>query len=217
MQELGSIIASVFGVFLVMGVGAACRSFGWLTAEADRSMANLTANILLPAYFVHQFSQNEDIGSLATAWHAPLFGFVSTAAGLGIAFFFARSFGKWFGLKNESSQRAFALCAGIGNYGYIPLPLTERFYPTAMIDLILHNLGVTIALWSIGIAIISGSGSDGWKKPLTSPPLWAVLFSIFLSTMGWANSIPASDRDRHRNTRLMRDPDGFVAQRGNHH
>lgn len=191
MQEFWPIIASVLGVFLVIGVGAACRSVGWLSAEADRSLANLTANLLLPMYFIHQFSRNENIGAISTAWQAPAFGFASTAIGLGIAFLFAKTAGRLFGLVSDSSQRAFALCTGICNYGYIPLPLAERFYPTAMIDLILHNIGVTMALWSVGVAIISGSGGDGWKKPFTSPPLWAVLFSIFLSSMGWADSIPA--------------------------
>lgn len=191
MQDFWPIIASVLGVFLVIGVGAACRSARWLTAEADRSLANLTANILLPAYFIHQFSKSEEIGSISTAWQPPLFGFLSTAAGLGIAFLFARTCGRWCGLTKDSSQRAFALCAGICNYGYIPLPLSEQFYETAVIDLILHNVGVTVALWSVGIAIISGSGGNGWKKTLISPPLWAVMFSILLSSMGWAQSIPA--------------------------
>ncbi|MCA9137477.1 MAG: AEC family transporter [Planctomycetales bacterium] len=190
MQEFWPIIASVLGVFLVIGVGALCRSVGWLTAEADRTLANLTANIMLPAYFVHQFSRSTEIGAISTAWQPPLLGFATTAIGLGIALLFAKTIGRWFGLVSDSSQRAFALVAGICNYGYIPLPLAEQFYKSAMIDLILHNVGVSIALWSIGIAIISGSGSDGWKKAVFSPPLWAVAFSIFLSTMGWAQSIP---------------------------
>ncbi|WP_286177755.1 AEC family transporter [Rhodopirellula sp. JC639] len=191
MQDFWPIIASVLGVFLVMGVGAACRSVGWLTAEADRTLANLAANVMLPAYFIHQFSQSSEIGKIATAWQPPLFGFVSTCIGLLLAYGFARSvLGRWFGLVGDSSQRAFALCAGICNYGYIPLPLAEQFYPTAMIELILHNVGVSIALWSLGIAIISGSGGDGWKKVLSSPPLWAVVISIVLSAMGWAQSIP---------------------------
>lgn len=191
MQDFLPIIASVLGVFLVIGVGAACRSLGWLTTEADRTLANLTANVMLPAYFIHQFSRNAEIGTISSAWQPPLFGFLSTSIGLMVALLFARTMGRWFGLLTDSSHRAFALCAGICNYGYIPLPLTEQFYPTALIDLILHNVGVSMALWSVGIAVISGTGGDGWKKPLLSPPLWAVVFSIFLSSMGWAHRIPA--------------------------
>ncbi|KAA5540197.1 malate permease [Roseiconus nitratireducens] len=190
MQDLWPIIASVLGVFLVMGIGAACRHLGWLTAEADRTLANLTANVMLPAYFIHQFSRSEEIESIATAWQPPVFGFVATAVGFGVALLFARTCGPWLGLTTDASQRAFALCAGICNYGYIPLPLAEEFYPSAVIELILHNVGVDVALWSIGIAIIGGTAGSGWKKPLTSPPLWAVIISITLSQLSLVRYIP---------------------------
>lgn len=192
MQDLLPIIASVLGVFLVMAVGAACRHVGWLTTEADRSLANLTANVMLPAYFIHKFAQAGALGSISTAWQPPLVGFLSTAIGFAVALAFARTAGRWFGLVTDGSQRAFALCAGICNYGYIPLPLAEEFHETAVIDLILHNVGVDLALWSVGIGIISGFGSGGWKRPLKSPPLWAVTFSIAISMMGLTQYIPPS-------------------------
>ncbi|MCC9600394.1 AEC family transporter [Stieleria sp. JC731] len=191
MEEFSPIIASVIGVFLVMGVGAACRWAGWLTAEADRTMANLTANVLLPAYFLMKFSSGEQIDSISTTWQAPLMGFLTTAVGFAAALLLARKLGPRIGLKTDASQRAFALCAGICNYGYIPLPLADAFYKTAVIELIVHNVGVSIALWSIGISIISGSGGDGWKKTLTSIPLWAVILSIAMSLVGLTERIPA--------------------------
>lgn len=191
MIELWPIIASVLGVFLVMGVGAACRQLKWLTAEADRTLANLTANVMLPAYFIHQFSKEGEIASVATAWQPPLFGFVTTVLGFGIALAIARTLGPWVGLKSDAAQRAFALSAGICNYGYFPLPLAEQFYESAVIDLIIHNVGVDIALWSVGIMIIADSGGKTWLKPLKSPPLWAVVVSILLSQIGLSKVVPA--------------------------
>ncbi|MEO1527821.1 MAG: AEC family transporter [Planctomycetota bacterium] len=191
MFELWPIIASVLGVFLVMGVGAACRQLKWLTAEADRTLANLTANVMLPAYFVHQFSKDGEIASVATAWQPPVYGFAMTVLGFCLALAIARTVGPWVGLRNDAAQRAFALSAGICNYGYIPLPLAEQFYPTAVIDLILHNVGVDMALWSVGIMIIASSSGRTWLKPLKSPPLWAVVVSILLSQIGLTKVVPA--------------------------
>ena len=214
------IIASVLGVFLIIGLGAACRQANWLTREADRSLTNLITRVLLPLYFVDKIlnigvsssgasitegAPARDVSSLAmlvTPLIPPLFGFAATAAGFAIAFLFARQIGPRIGMVTESSQRAFALCVGICNYGYIPYPLAERFYPDAMIELILHNVGVELALWSIGILIISGgrdskleSGDEStlaspWKRMLLSGPLLAVLIASTLRAAGADQWIP---------------------------
>jgi len=189
MNDLWPMIASVLGVFLMMGLGAACRRSGWLTPEADRSLANLTKNLLLPAYLFSKMLGGDSIGSIGQTWAPPLFGFVATAVGFGLAFGLARTIGPRLGLDTDGKQRAFGLCAGIANYGYIPLPLAERLYPEALVELILHNVGVELALWSIGFAIVSGKGF-GWKSAITSPPLLAVIAGISLRQLGDESTLP---------------------------
>ncbi|KAA1257767.1 Membrane transport protein [Rubripirellula obstinata] len=204
------IIASVFGVFLIIATGAVCRQCNWLTREADRSLTNLTTRVLLPMYFVNKIlnigvtgeSVPESSSSILLLI-PPAFGFVATASGFAIAYFLARQIGPKIGIVTDASQRAFALCVGICNYGYIPYPLAERFYPDAMIDLILHNVGVELALWSIGILIISGGevasralnhGSaivPAWKRVLFSGPLLAVVVATLLRAIGAGPWIPS--------------------------
>ena len=222
------IIASVLGVFLIIGLGAACRKLNWLTREADRSLTSVITRVLLPLYFVNNIlsigvssavtspsvadgsaasraDATGDVSSLATLLAPlipPLFGFAATAAGFWIAFLFARQLGPLVGMVTDSSQRAFAICVGICNYGYIPYPLAERFYPDAMIELILHNVGVELALWSIGLLIVSGGSAANadnsseskfdppWKRVLLSGPLLAVLVASMLRVTGAAPWIP---------------------------
>ena len=107
MHEMWPIIASVLGVFLVMGVGAFARHRDWLTQEADRSLANLTANVLLPAYFIQKILFDSQYESAGLAWAPPVFGFLTTAAGFLLATAFARVAGAWVGLTSDASQRAF--------------------------------------------------------------------------------------------------------------
>ncbi len=190
MDDLWPIITSVLGVFLVMAIGGLCRRRDWLTPEADRSLANLTANVLLPAYFIDRILAGDQLNSLSVAWAPPVFGFVTTALGFALTYWFARSLGRLLGLDTDAKQRAFALCVGICNYGYIPLPLAERFYPDAVIDLILHNVGVDLALWTVGIAIISGSAGGGWKRALLSPPFLAVIFSSLVRQFSLVELVP---------------------------
>lgn len=190
MQDLWPIVTSVLGVFLIIGIGGLCRRLDWLTPESDRSLASLAANVMLPAYFIHHILSSENFAALSQAWAPPAFGFVSTLAGFGIALLFSRVLGKHIGLDTDSKQRAFALCVGIANYGYIPLPLAEQFYPAALVSLILHNVGVDLALWSVGIAIISGTSDGGWKRAVLSAPFLAVIFAFTLRQLGWGQFIP---------------------------
>lgn len=213
LSNIGMIISSVLGVFLIMSVGAFCRTRHWLTREADMSLAKITANVLLPALFLDRILTDETLGSLATAWTAPALGFAFTAGGFIAAWFTAKWIGPWVGLVNDAQRRAFAVCAGICNYGYIPLPLAQIFYKQAEVDLIFHNVGVDLALWSVGIAIVSGgtaqaSRLDRSREPakrstfkkwsvqllpaLTSAPLIAVATAVTIRSLGWETAIPDS-------------------------
>ncbi|MGI9468066.1 MAG: AEC family transporter [Rubripirellula sp.] len=190
MNDLWPIVTSVLGVFLVIMIGAICRRMGWIAPEADHSLASLITHVLLPAYFVSRILAGPPFESSLSAWQPPAFGFGMTALGFGLAFLFARQLGPRIGLNSDSQQRAFALCVGICNYGYIPLPLAETFYPDAVVPLILHNVGVDLALWSVGVAIISGGSGKAWYKVLISPPFIAVIVACCVKPFVGPAQIP---------------------------
>ncbi len=215
-MQFGQIVASVLGVFLIISIGAICRSRKWLSREADFSLAKITANVLMPALFLDRILNDPTLESLSTAWVPPLFGFGFTAGGILLAWGTAKLIGPWFGLTTDLQQRAFAICAGICNYGYIPLPLAQIFYPLAEVDLILHNVGVDLALWSVGVAIVAGGvpakdtdhdanrtsenqrakTRTGWFQlflpAITSAPLIAVAVALTLRATHWNEMIPPS-------------------------
>ena len=192
MADIWPIFTSVLGVFLVMAIGGGCRLSHWLTRQADRSLANVATNILLPAYFADRIIRGETFaaGPGGVSWTSPALGFAVTAIGFAVAYLFARSFGPKVGLDTASKQRSFGLCAGICNYGYIPLPLAEKFYPDAVIDLILYTVGVELALWTIGIAIISGTGHGNWKRALRSIPFLAVVAATVVRQFATVDDLP---------------------------
>ncbi|QDT11741.1 AEC family transporter [Planctomycetes bacterium K23_9] len=188
--NLWPIISSVFGVILVMVIGGGCRRAGWLTREADRSLARLTTNLLIPSFFLDRILYGTSTDTLAVAWMPPVVGFVTTTVGFMLALWFARLVGPAIGLDTDAKQRAFGLCAGICNYGYIPLPLAEKFYENAVVDLILHNVGVDLALWSVGLAVLCGSSANGWRQALTNPPLIAVVLAIVIKHVVGVGVVP---------------------------
>jgi len=96
------------------------------------------------------------------------------------------------GLRDPVIQNTFVFTVGIANYGYIPLPLAEQFFPQAVVPLLIHNVGVDIAMWSLGILIISGDIRNGWKRVVYSPPLWAMLVAVTIRQLGFAPLLPPS-------------------------
>lgn len=192
MSDLWPITSRVLGVFLVMVVGALGRRIGWLTTESDRSLANLTASVLLPSLFFHRIVTSEQFSSLGETWGAPAIGFAFTSLGFVIGAGTAWLIGPWIGLNDGASRRAFALCVGICNYGYIPLPLAEYFYPDSVVTLIVHNVGVDLALWSVGVLVLSGSLTTHWKRAVFSPPLMAVVLAMLVRQTGCDRWIPDS-------------------------
>jgi malate permease and related proteins len=189
--EFLSIASTVSGVFLVMAMGGFARYKKWFTSEVDRSMAGFTSNVLIPSLFFHRIMTDTKLSTNLEAWVPALFGFGLTALGLVFAALIVRAIGTRFGVINDSQRRTFSLCSGMANYGYIPIPLAEVFYPTCIVTLLVHNVGVDMALWSIGLFIISGTGiRNSWKRMVFSPPLLAVAIALTVRQLGIGHWIP---------------------------
>ena len=174
-----------------MAVGAFARFMRWFTSEVDRSLAGFTTNVLLPAFFFHRIMTDTNLSTSLSAWTPSLYGAGLTAFGFGISLSVVWLFGRWFGLNELSERRSFALCAGIANYGYIAFPLAEAFYPGCVVALLVHNVGVDMALWSIGLFIISGQGlKKSWRRVVFSPPLVSVVIALTIRQLGGQAFIP---------------------------
>lgn len=191
MNDILAIVSSVVGVFVVMLLGGMCRRLGWLPRECDQVIAKIITHVLLPAYFISRIVGGPAFGFDASTWLPPTFGFALTGLGFGIGLAVARLIGPRLGLKNDSQQRAFALCVGICNYGYIPLPLAESFYPDAVTPLILHNVGVELALWSLGVAVVSGGAGQAWHRVLLSSPFLAVMIACSVKLVSGDATFPS--------------------------
>lgn len=179
--DILSVISTVVSVFMVMSVGGLARKWNWIASDSDRSLAVLTKSVLMPALFFHRIMTDRALSMQIDAWLPALYGFGCTAIGILIAGGIAKLFGGPFGVQSDSQQRTFAFCAGIDNYGYIPIPIAEAFFPGSVVTLVIYNVGVDTALWSVGLFVISGQGlRASWKRVLLSPPLLAVILAVTL-------------------------------------
>jgi len=166
-SEYFPLLAAVAPVFVIIAIGWLIRRIGWLNEEADASLLRVIVNLLYPCLILDTILGNRALEKAGNILLAPVVGFTTVALGYAVSYFAAPLFG-----ATESRQRrTFAFTTGIYNYGYLALPIAQtRFGPETSGVLFIHNVGVEIALWTVGIMVISGAtDGGGWRKILNGP------------------------------------------------
>ena len=196
MSQWWLIVSEVLKLFGIVGIGAGARQVGWLTREADQSLLKLVIRVLLPALILDVILGTEYAGEMkkgvftimnhrmpregALSMHcSATAGLVAALAGVRI------------GLRSPEGRRTFAFSVGMYNYGYVPIPLAAALFgkdTTAV--LFVHNMGVELALWGVGIVVLSGGFAAGWWKRLLNPPLLAIVAGLGCNATGLDAHVP---------------------------
>ena len=189
MNEFLTVLTAVLPVFAIMGIGLWLRWRGWLSADADASLMRVTINLLLPSLIFDSVLGNAALRRPENLLLPPLVGFGMVAVGVGVAWLFAGVAG----LRTKSEQRTFAFLTGLQNYGYLAIPLCVTLFDSGTTGvLFVHNVGPETAMWTLGVAMLSGRGlAGGWKK-IINAPLAALLLALGLNFLGIIFTPPAS-------------------------
>ncbi|MFA9477012.1 AEC family transporter [Phycisphaerales bacterium AB-hyl4] len=189
-----TMISAVLAIFGIAALGLMTRRLNWLTEKADNTLLRLVVNLLMPCLILDVILGNERLLSPSDFALPPIVGFLSIVLGFAVAAG-AAHFLRWLpGMQTRAQRRTFVLCVGIYNYGYIPIPLATALFDDGLAVvgvLFVHNMGVEIALWTVGILVISGNLGRDWWKRLFNPPLLAILAAIVLNLLGLYVYVPA--------------------------
>jgi hypothetical protein len=176
----------ILPVFLVIASGYVLRRAGIFTEEGDRSLLGVLVNLFVPCLALDVIIGNEALERPANWIFPPLFGFLVPALGYLVCLGGARLF-----LRDIKKARTFASVAGLQNYGYIPLPICLALFDRDVVGVLLaFNMGVDIAMWTLGVALMPGGAKSDWKKILLSPPIVSVAAGIALNAMGAGHWVP---------------------------
>ena len=188
MNEFLTVLTAVLPVFGIMVIGLTLRRRGWLSADADASLMRVTINLLLPSLIFDSVLGNAALRRPENLLLPPLAGFGMVAISVGVAWLFARAAG----LRTKPEQRTFAFLTGLQNYGYLTIPLCMTLFDSGTTGvLFVHNVGPEMAMWTIGVAMLSGRGLvGGWRKILNAP-LVALLLALGLNFLGMIFTPPA--------------------------
>ena len=186
-MTIGSLFILILPVFALIAVGVALRRFHWIEGAAEASMIRLVVQVCMPCLVFDTILGNTSLRDPANLLLPPLAGFVTTVAGLGVAYFV----GLRIGLGKGTGLRTFALSAGICNYAYLPLPIVGGIWGEKAQGVVLvHNMGVELALWSVGLLVLTGASPlEGWRR-LVSPMLLTLVAAVAINVTGLAPQVP---------------------------
>jgi predicted permease len=181
-----TIFSAIVPVFLVIATGFLFHRRGWLSEETETGMMKLGMNLLAPCLILSLVPGNPALAKASTAAWAVGLGFGLVLSGLLLAWLG----GLASGLRVGTGLRTFAISSGIQNYGFIALPLLVDLFPgnegpsgLAFI----FGIGVEIAMWTAGIAILTGKAG---LRALVNGPFIAAIASIALNDTGLFRFIP---------------------------
>jgi predicted permease len=186
-MTFGELFRLILPVFALIAVGVALRRSHWIEGAAEASMVRLVVYVCMPCLVFDTIIGNASLREPANLLLPPLAGFALTAAGIGVAYAAARVAG----LRRGTGLRTFALSAGVCNYSYLPLPIIGGLWGARTQGVLLvHNMGVDMAIWSVGLMVLTGgSVRDNWGR-IASPMLVTLVLSVAINLSGLAGSVP---------------------------
>jgi hypothetical protein len=175
------VVASVLPVYLLIVTGALLRWTGIVRKEHDEGVMRVVYTVMLPCFMLDKILGSAVLKSGVVVLSAIGLGFGLLLVGIAIG----AVVGRLIGLERGTGMRTFALASGCQNFGFTAAPVVEIIWSTGALALLfVHNIGVELAMWSVGVMIMSGESGIRWRK-LVNGPVIAVLGGLLLVALGW--------------------------------
>ena len=172
------IIAAIVETFGMFGIGAALRHYRLLRGEELGRLSTIILDLLFPMLIFSSLVTQLKVDRLREFWSLPLIGFALMAFGgvLGLVLHF--------GMKDrqDGRQATFMHFCAINNYSFLPLIVIDNLWGGGYLPLLfILNVGSTVGLWTIGIALLSGGGMRQAMKNIFNPNLIAVAAGLLVA------------------------------------
>lgn len=188
-MNFANILLAALPVFLIVGVGYCTRIFGVVNDDSEQSIMKLIVNVLYPCFIISSVSGNVALQQVDVVASSIAAGFGLTVAALMIA----KGLGHAMKIDPVDGINTFCVATAIQNYGFIPIPLIKALFGESATEtlgvLFVHNLGLELAMWTIGIILLSGTMKGAWKRLINGPTI-AIIAGLFINFTGLYELIP---------------------------
>ncbi|MGJ8677606.1 MAG: AEC family transporter [Akkermansiaceae bacterium] len=188
MQESLLVLIAVFPVYVVVALGVGLRYKKILNPEMDKGIIFVAVHICFPCLILDKMLGAEVLQGSSVAFSSAAMGLGLILAGMLLAWVTSALLG----LSVGAGRRTFTVSTGIQNYGYFAIPLIAHLFPddNVMAVLFTHNLGVEIAMWIVGVMILSGDTRPTWRVFIKGP-IMAMVLGILLTTTRTDHLVPS--------------------------
>lgn len=160
---------------------------GWVGPHVRQPLMRMIIWVFFPAMIFSRVSGNPLIASGSQALLYLGAGFVMIVTGYAVA----TLIGSMFKVPAGAARRTFAFSAGVNNFGYLGIPVTAALFNQDVVGVLLvHNVGVEAAVWTVGVAVLSGESLRKGLKKLFQPMTVALFVALALNLGGWGQSVP---------------------------
>ncbi len=189
MPTYGQLLLLILPVFALVAIGVVLRRRHWVEGPAEASLLRLVVAVCYPCLIFDAVVGNSAMREPGNVWLPPLAGFGLAAVGVAVAL----QAGRILRLKESDGLRSFALAAGIGNFGYIPIPIIDAIWGRETLGVLLvHNVGVEAAMWTVGVLVLTGlSPRAGWRK-LVNPITITLVVAVTANLTGIGPHVPVA-------------------------
>lgn len=184
-----AVLVATLPVFLVVFLGVGLRRWKVVNSGVDRGLTSLLLNVLMPCFIFHNIAGSKVASDLGNVLLMASIGAGVVVLSLGLIY----AISPYLGLTRGEGRRSFTVGAGLQNYGFMAVPLLMSLFDDKelLATLFLHNLGVELAIYSVGIMILVGKFSLNPKNFLKGPVV-AVIIGVAANSMGLADKIPSA-------------------------
>lgn len=185
MISFAIVLQAVLPVYFLVLSGVGLRKAKFLAPEVDKGLLKLVIHFLYPCLILDKILGNDLVRDPSVVGSGIGVGFLIIMIGYSISWVVSRLLG----MKSGSGSRTFTLTGGIQNFGYAAVPVLLALFVTpdsgdkVLGILFVHSLGVEIAIWVVGVMVLTGTTLKS-PKALLNGPIIAVLLGLVGSYSG---------------------------------
>jgi len=182
--DLGQVVVQMVVMLLIVSAGYAARRFQWLEPAADAVFSQTVVRLTAPCLVFYGILVSRD--KLFTG-NLPLIALAVGAAVLlaGVMAFFVFRIGQ----IRSDHRSVLQVATMFGNVSFLGIPLCYGLFGAdGLLYASLYAASQDLLFWSVGVAMMGGSGTAGnWKK-MFNPSFIGILLAILLAA--WRVPVP---------------------------